>query len=202
MLFRSALGEFFLQNRSIKQTILKNSIWLTSANIIARCFKFFLVPFAARILAPEQFGLFNYTLSLLVLYFLFSDLGINGLFVREYNQDSYSKKTLISSASVLKVFLFIASVGAGMIAFLFLKDPVVKQLFFVFLIKVLLDNINKFLSAILQADNHMQYESIKILVETIFTTCLGIVVLLKTRSLFYFSIVYMLGSVLGFLILS
>ena len=67
---------FLLTNFSPKQIFLKNTFWLFLAQIISRILKFVLIVIAARILGPQEYGSFNYVLSIVGFFFIFADFGI------------------------------------------------------------------------------------------------------------------------------
>src|SRR3989339_817639 len=98
--FRSLL--FF--NLHPRQTVIKNAVWLGLAQVLSKLLKLVLVIVSARLLGPRGFGTFNYVLSIMSVYFIFSDWGINTLIVRDYQQKPDIAR-YINSGAVLKTIL-------------------------------------------------------------------------------------------------
>ena len=117
-----------------KHTIFKNTAWQVFSSVGARGLKFLLIPFVARILGPVEFGLLNYTISLLAAAFIFSDLGMNFILKREFPKEPDNEQGLVSSLFFLKTGLNIIGIFIAFIFFIFfVEDPIVKQIFFIIL---------------------------------------------------------------------
>ena len=113
----------------IKDKVLNNSLFLTGAAVINRLLKFMLIPIATAKLGPELFGAYNYALSLVMIFFMFSDLGTGGLFLKEYprkKDDSVYISTLFSLRVVLLFTLGIVSMSL----YIWVKDPLIRSIYF------------------------------------------------------------------------
>ncbi|MFT5171834.1 MAG: O-antigen/teichoic acid export membrane protein, partial [Candidatus Marinamargulisbacteria bacterium] len=197
---RKLMG-ILMSNRSPKQVALKNSFWLFLAHGVSKVFKFFLVIFAARILGPEGYGGFNYTVSILTLLFTASELGVEQVLIREYQKADVDKAKLLATTFVMKMGLII---GSGLLALgyaQFSSDALVGQIFFVLLAMVIVDSIKLFLVSIVRANNRMEFESGAFIAETVFTTVFGLMALFYTQSIFYFACAYLAGSSIAFLLI-
>ncbi|PIR04599.1 MAG: hypothetical protein COV57_03580, partial [Candidatus Liptonbacteria bacterium CG11_big_fil_rev_8_21_14_0_20_35_14] len=78
----SALKNLLFNNTSDKQTIIKNTLWLSIGQVIGRLVRVLIIIYAARILGAESYGAFSYALSIAALLSILADLGINGTIVR------------------------------------------------------------------------------------------------------------------------
>ncbi|RAP38806.1 hypothetical protein DID80_02205 [Candidatus Marinamargulisbacteria bacterium SCGC AAA071-K20] len=195
MIFKK-LYQFLYHQISPKQIILKNSLWMGLSKLISSLLKFALIPIAANILGPEQFGQFNYTISLLLVYFTFADLGLAGLLVRVVHQSADTPSSLRATFT-LKLILLSLSVMTAVAGFFLITDTIVKSLFILFLAKVSLDNLKLFFYTLLGAYNRLQFRSITDIVEASVVSGLGLFLLFKTSSLYYFTWAYVIGSVVG-----
>lgn len=93
--------------------ILENTIWLFLDKILRLGLGFTIGVWFARYLGPEQFGIFNYVIAFSTLFLPLASLGIQGVLVRELNQNAQFKGELLGS-SVMLLFL------SGIITFLLL----------------------------------------------------------------------------------
>lgn len=197
--FIRRLAEQLTQNKGLRQTIIKNSVWLSSANLLAKLFKLLLVPLAARILGPEEYGVFGYTVALITTIFFFTDLGVSAILIREYPKDHIKKDTLISTAFFLKAILIILATLCAFLTMFLLKDPLVRSIYGILTLMIVIDRIKDFFIAICQAVQKMEYEGIAFIIETGLTTLLGIITLLASGSLIYFALSYLAGSTAAFI---
>jgi O-antigen/teichoic acid export membrane protein len=72
-----AIKQFLLHNTSTHQTILKNTTWLFSGQIIGRLLRATIVIYAARVLGANNWGAFSYALGIAAFLTVFTDIGVN-----------------------------------------------------------------------------------------------------------------------------
>ena len=192
----------FFGHLSIRQIVLKNTFWLALAHFVAKVLKFFLIPFAARILGPGQYGTFAYTTSLILFFFSFSDLGLNAILIREFQKKERPLSALLDTILTLKLALGCIGCIAASIGYFLLTDPLVKTVYFILLLHGLTNWAKDFLFNLAQAHNRMEYQAISFIIEAVLVTFFGILILLKTRSFILFCWVYLISSFIAFLILT
>ena len=197
---KSLFKNLLLKNSSPKQIVFKNTLWMLGSDIIIRILKFLLIPIASRILQPEGFGIFNYSLTLVAAFFMLADLGLSTILRREYHQYD-NRKPLITSVFFLKCLLWVMTVIVSSVAFFFLKDPVVKTLFFVFVGKYLFDEIKQFFLNLAIIQHRMELQAGILSMEAIIVTTVGLYFLVTTQSIFHFAIAYFLGSLVSVIVL-
>ena len=192
--------EFFLENLTLKQTILKNTIWLSVSEFFVRLFKYLLIIFAARILTVNQYGQFSFALSFIGFFVAFGDLGISQIATRELskNEEFFQK---FSSIFTLKFLLQILTlILIFLTALLTIKDNTTRitifLLGFYFLFSSLLDNVFIYL----RATQKMEYEAIGKILESLFIFIVGISALKILPSCKSLGFGYFLGSFISFLI--
>ncbi|MEK7674105.1 MAG: flippase [Patescibacteria group bacterium] len=193
------IKSLLFENTSPRQIVFKNIFWLYFSNIISKFFKFFLVVYAARILGPASYGAFNYALYLVGIFFMFSDLGIGPLLTREYQKEEVDKNKLISTSLILRTILVLVAAIVAIFFYFFVQDPLVKTIYIVLLLMMIVSNGREFFIALSRANNKMEYESSASMLEVALTTILGLFFLVKTGSLYYFALAYLIGSLASFL---
>ena len=99
----------------ISNKYIKNISWLLIEKIIRIFVGIFVGAAVARYLAPEQFGLFNYALSIAAMFTAFSTLGLDGLVVRELVRNNYSRDAILGTAFFLRL------IGSFVVLFLVLS---------------------------------------------------------------------------------
>lgn len=102
-----------LWGRQNLQKVIKNISWLTFERAINLIYGLVIGVWFARYLGPEQYGLYNYALSIIVLLTIFSGLGLNDIVIREIVKNPQQKYTYLGSAFGLTL---ISSIGAYLIA--------------------------------------------------------------------------------------
>ena len=107
---------------SIKK-VLGNTGWLISDKIIRMAIGLFVAAWVARYLGPDQYGLLNFSLALVALVGVLSNLGLQELIIRNIVKDPGKRDDLLGTAFVIKavggVLVFFISI---LIAFLIRPD--------------------------------------------------------------------------------
>ncbi len=101
------LRELLFNNTGFKQTLFKNTFWLSFSQAIVRLLKLLLVIYVARTLTVADYGKFNWALSFVTFFTVFSDLGINSISIREFSQNKENEKH-VPDLFGLKFFLGIS----------------------------------------------------------------------------------------------
>jgi O-antigen/teichoic acid export membrane protein len=153
--------DFFFKNTSAKQTVAKNTIWLTISNFGGRLIKAGVVIYAARVLGTEGYGVFSYAITLAGFLTLFMDPGINGILMRDASKASEEdRKKIFSTTLVIKIFLLIF--GVLIIIFVapsFSNLPGAKILLPIVAIVLALDTLREFFFSLIRSMEEMQKEA-------------------------------------------
>lgn len=103
--------------------IAANTAWLVLEKIIRMFTGILLGILVARYLRPEQYGLYSYSLAIVVILSGFADLGLNQIVVRELIKEPQNQEEIVSTAFFLKLASGLCSMGiAFAIAFLSTQD--------------------------------------------------------------------------------
>jgi len=193
------LKEFFLKNISAKQIVLKNTFWLFLGEVFIRFFKFFLVVFGARILGPEGWGSFQYVLSIAAFFFIFSDLGIDYLVIRDYQQKEDFKERINTGSFIREILAFISLIIA-LVFSLFFENPDFQKTFILLSLFLFLGNLKNYLISFFQAIQKMERQFIIVFVESLLTLIFGIIFLLIFKNIISFAVAYFFGILFSFIV--
>jgi len=116
---------FFIYNNfsDLLKKVLGNTGWLISDKIIRMSIGLFVAGWVARFLGPYQYGLLNFSLALVALVGVLSNLGLQELIIRNIVKDPGKRDDLLGTAFVIKavggILVFFISI---LIAFLIRPD--------------------------------------------------------------------------------
>jgi O-antigen/teichoic acid export membrane protein len=109
-----SLGSFAANIKEIAshagaQKYLMNTGWLFGEKILRLIAGLFVGAYVARYLGPSQFGLLNYVISVVSIFIVLADLGLESILVRELIRNNKSRHRLMGTAFPLKLFGSISS---------------------------------------------------------------------------------------------
>ncbi|RHX90973.1 flippase [Leptospira stimsonii] len=116
------------------EKILKNSGWLFFDKFFRMGMGMLLGVWIARYFGPDDYGKLNYVIAYIALIGSFTNLGLDGIVVRELIKDQNSKAEIISTSFVLQFFAGIAAYGISLILILFLRPNESDVFWMVFLV--------------------------------------------------------------------
>src|SRR3989304_9331902 len=99
------LKAFLFENQDVRQTITKNTFWLSFGEIAGRILRLFIVVYAARVLGAAGWGAFSYLTSLAAILTVFSDVGLSSVVIREVTKRPELKDKYFSTAFLFKFIL-------------------------------------------------------------------------------------------------
>ncbi len=194
-------GSFLLKNSGTKQTIAKNTFWLSFSTILSKIIKYFLIIYVARILGATEYGVFNFALSFVALFNIFADLGITSLISREVAKEEKSG-IHISAAFTLKLLLTIATLALIIVAS-FLIPQVAKTRITILILAgyILINGLAVFFYNCFYGRQEMQYQSVTEIISVSLTTVLGIYLVTLISRAYILAIAYLVGAIVAFLII-
>ena len=195
------IKENLLTNKTTKQTIIKNTFWLSASLFLSKVIKYFLVIYAARILGAAEYGTFNFAMSFAALFYIFADLGIGSLISREIAQNR-EKKINISAGFTLKLVLtFLTFFGIVLISFFVPSAENIKITIWLMAIFTLVNGLTNYLYNCFYGREEMQYQTITEVIEAGIATVLGIYLISLVPKAYILSISYVVSAVVGFLVM-
>ena len=192
------IKSFLFENRTTRQTVVKNTFWLFSGEIIGRLLRTLLIIYAARILGTEGWGIFSYTLSLVAIFMTFADVGLSNLVTREASRDDLEKDKYLSTAFYSKLFLLISSFLIVIVfAPLVSTIATAKQLIPIVALLTFFDSLRDFLLALNRATQKMEREGFIKIITNALIVGFGFYFLIFAPSPKNFALAYFLGSAIG-----
>lgn len=192
------IKEFFFQNRSLKQTLLKNTFWLGFGQITGRLIRVVIIIYAARILGAASYGAFSYAVSLAAIFTIFADFGINLIITREAAKDMGLKSQYISTAFTIKIALIIfAALLMIFVAPLFTKVEGAVILLPIMAALLVFDAFRDFSYAVVRAAEKMEIEAGIVIFNNVALVILGFMALIISPTPIALALAYTSASGLG-----
>jgi len=154
--------------------VVKNTLVLSSANVLARAIGFFYFVFLGRILGVENFGHYNFALALVYNFYPVADFGVERLILRDISKDKNKAQEYFQKIIPLRLSLSLISIilvtSLGIILSKSSKDILN---IFIFAFCLLPWTFNQLVAGIGNAHEKMEVQSIVAISSTGFTAILG-----------------------------
>lgn len=189
---------FLLENKTVRQTVFKNVLWLNSGQIIGRLIRAGVIIYAARLLGTDGYGIFSYALSLAMLFTIATDFGVNGILTREVAKNPQAKHQYFSTILIIKLILIFlnAILIISIIPFITANQEIL-ILLPVIIFLTTFDTLRDFGFSFFRALEKMESEAIIFILTNITVSLFGIMALLISQNALSLSIGYTLGSAIG-----
>ncbi|TRZ80981.1 flippase [bacterium] len=195
------IRNFLFKNTSQKQTIFKNTFWLSFSEVIVRLLKLSLIIYVARILGATEYGKFTFAFAFISLFAIFSDLGISPIVARDIAKDKEKEKEF-SSVLSLKILLAIGGMVAVFVGSFFItSDPLIRKLIWVLGIYASSASFSSIIYAFLQARQRMEYQAWIVVFQTFLVTGAGFFVLFNFPSVRNLGLAYLFASLASLILL-
>lgn len=192
------INKILFVNSSLRQTVFKNTFWLTSAQIVNRALRAVIIIYAARILGANSYGALSYTLSLIGLFAIFSDIGLTTLLTREESREGFKQEGYLRACLFLKLVLVCVSMAlVAIVGPLITKIPEAQVLLPIAVFLLAFDSIREFLFALVRARQKMEIEASISIFSNIVLVFLALVVLFIFPSSKNLLISYMVSSAMA-----
>ena len=192
---------FLLENRNIRQTIIKNTFWLSFGELLGRLLRVGVVIYAARVLGAESWGVFSYAITFAAMFTIFSDIGLSSVLTREVARDKENQKKYFSTIFIIKsvfilFFFLVIMFGVPPISRIKLSIPLLlfTALTFVF------DSLRNFADGLFRASEKMEQEAVTNILTQAGILIFGLGLLIKYASPESLALAYALGSLGGLLV--
>lgn len=195
------LTTYLFVNTSLKQTIVKNTFWVTISTMLVKLARAGLIIYVARILGAADYGIFTYALSLVGIFMIFADLGLTSIITRELSREGADKRAYISTGFAVKaLFLAFSVLTAALIGPLISKFPESKSLIVIIATFVSLESLRSFLYAVPRAENKMQVEAGIGIVSEIVSTAITLGLFFSNPTPEMLAYAYVAGNLAGLLL--
>lgn len=188
------LKSLLLDNKSIRQTVFKNTFWLGAAEAISRVLRLILIIYVARILGATEYGKFTFALAFISLFIIFYEFGLPLIITREFAGEKKGEEEFYSLIS-LKLVL---SLGALILilfgSFFVTSDPAIREIILILTFFSLISSFLNIFYAFFQAGQRMEYQAWAMILQASVVTLVGILVLLNFPSVRNLSYSYLFST--------
>ena len=153
------IAKLLLQNIGIRQTILKNTIWLVFAEAVSRFANLFLLAYVARGLGVSEYGKFTFAFSFATLMAMGSNMGVIDVATREFSRDRENEKKLGDIMGLEAVLSFFVASLSFIVSFFITNDPAIRKLLWILTFFILCNSFLGILFAFLRARQKMEHEA-------------------------------------------
>lgn len=195
------LTNFLLHNNTNRQTILKNTFWLSFGEIISRLIKMFIFIYAARYLGVTQWGIFSYGLALVGIFSVFSDIGVNTILLREASKQSEKIGSYISTSFVIKFVLSLLSSLLLLSMIFFVREESIKHIIPFIMIMLFIDGLREFGFSLNRAFERMEIEAVVKIISSVVLMIGAIYIVYKNPTAISLISAYIIAGIISIIIL-
>ena len=191
-----------LDNKTTRQTVAKNTFWLTFSLVASKIIKYFLIIYAARFLGATEYGTFNFSMSFVALFAIFADLGINTLTSREVAKERELKVKIPAIFTLKLIISLVTFLAIAIISFLVPQTEKIKTAIWLMAGFTLVNGISNFLYNCFYGKQEMQYQTITEIVEALVCTVLGIYFISQNPHAYSLASAYVISALVGFIVIA
>ncbi|MBW2660701.1 MAG: flippase [Deltaproteobacteria bacterium] len=189
------IRSLLLENRSLKQTLLKNTFWLGLSEGVGRIFRAVLFIYIARILGATDYGKFSFALAVASLFVSFFDMGLSGIITRELARDKKREEDFFALFS-LRILLGFGTLAVVFVCSFFItEDQYIRKVIWILATFSFISLFPEIFYAFLRARQRMEYESWANMIQIVFVTSCGMFVLFYCPSVLNISLSYLFSSI-------
>ncbi len=192
--------KFLFLNTNNNQIIIKNTIWLFLGEFGIRILKLFIFIYAARKLGAEEWGIFSYTMALMSIIAVISDIGINSVLIKKIAGQK-ENNVYISTGIILKIILsLLSSIVFISLIFLIKNQNPIKILIPIMSIVLFIDSLREFGFTLNRIFEKMEIEAIIKLFTTIILVIFSFIFIRYNNTAISLSYSYLVSGIVGLLI--
>ncbi|MBI5401668.1 flippase [Candidatus Wolfebacteria bacterium] len=197
----SKIKGLIFENKTAKQTVVKNMFWLSFSQVGSRLIKAAITIYAARVLGASGYGTLSYVLGLTGFFTIFADIGVNSILTREIAKNSKDEDRYFSTVAVIKLaLLFFAAALIVFISPYFSKIEEVKILIPFVALLIIFDGLRDLNMAFFRGKEKMELEAFVVTVTNVLITLFGFTTLYFWTTYKALLAAYIAASFCGFLI--
>ncbi len=183
-------------NLTIKQTIFKNTLWLSLGTAVSKLLKLVLLIYAARILGATEYGKFTFALAFISLFVIFHEFGLPLIVTREFSRDKEKEKEF-SSVLSLRIILSLGALVLILISSFFITpDPIIQKIILILALFSLIEGFMNLVYTFFQARQRMEYQAWAVIFDALIATVVGVFVLFNFPSVENLSYSYLFSSLI------
>jgi len=173
-----SIRSVLFDNITVRQTVLKNTFWLTVGIGISKLTNFVLLVFAARVLGVTEYGKFTFALAFVALLTICGDLGISPILIREFSKEKERESDFHALLS-LKIFLVVGMIMIISLGSFFVTSSFgIRKIIMILAFYAAVNSVINLNVAFFQARQKMEYQAFGEIVAASTMIILGFIVLL------------------------
>ena len=158
----------------VERKVVKNTVFLSSANLFARAIGFFYFVFLGRVLGVENFGHYNFALALVYNFYPVADFGMERLILRDLSRKSEQAQQYFQKLIPLRISLALTSVFlVTLLGFFLSKSNFDRLNIFIFSFCLVPWTFNQLVAGIGNAFEKMEMQSLAVAGTSLLTVLLG-----------------------------
>jgi len=194
------ITSLLFKNASTRQTVAKNTFWLSVGNVGGRLLRAVIVIYAARVLGASSWGVFSYAISLIAVLAIFIDMGINSIMTREVAKriGVEEHQQVLSTSFIMKLILLALGIFVVLVVGPHLTNNIeVKAILPIAVFIMAFDSVREFGSSLIRAFEKMELEAGIFLLTNVAIVTFGFVFLGMAGNVKSFTYAYAAGSGVG-----
>ena len=190
----SEVKTILFNNVTTKQTIFKNTFWISLSEGIGKILRAFLIIYIARVLGAAEYGKFTFALAFVSLFVAFFDFGLSNILTREFSKDKTKEKEFPAVLS-LKILLGLISIILILLTSFFItSEPEIRKIIWILAFFTFISQLPEIFYSFLRARQKMEYESWANIFNVLLVVGCGFFVLFNFPSVKNISYSYLLAS--------
>lgn len=187
-----------LENYGVRQTVVKNTFWLSVSNVGGRLIRMLIIMYAARVLGASEWGAFSYSMAIIAFLTILVDFGINNVATQELSQNNSDKPVLISTIFRIKIVL-LSLIVLGTVAFVphLTKIESARAVLPILALVMAMDALRDFGFSIIRSEERMEKEALLFVLTNIAIVGFGFLTLYLSPTAESFAYAYAAGGGLG-----
>lgn len=176
---------------------LKNASWIMIAQIFYLIISFIVTIISARLLKPDNYGVFNYCNSILVLFTSISTLSFDSIIVKELVNNKDNNGIILGSSIVSRILASLLVIILSVLLVILLKPGEMIYLTIMVVLSIsLIFRSFEIIEFWFQSKLESKYSSLAKLFATMISATIKIGVLFLTKSLLFFSMCLIIDAIM------
>lgn len=197
----SNIKSLFFENKTLKQTIFKNTFWLWVAEVTDKGVAFLIAILLARHFGAVAYGQWAFAISFVSLFTILADFGFGALVIREIAKDKSKSAQYLDNMLFMKVILGIITLGLIFFTVRFFgKGSEILKLVYLLGLYIIITTFTTFFRSIFEANEKMQYETACRVIQSFLLLGLVFFFVWGKYPIFFISIAYLLATIAGSII--
>lgn len=182
-----------------KQSLVKNTTFLTVALATQKILSFVYFIFVARFIGVENTGKYSFALSFTMIFAMFLDFGLTQVLIRESARDRQNSQKYLANVIGFKLIGSAIIYAAVVVTVNLMGYPeITRQMVYISGLVMLLDSFSSSFFGVLRGCQNLKYESAGVVLNQLTVLAIGLIVLKLQLGLVILIGVYFIGSLINF----